>query len=157
MRDKDDLDQVVETNFRLGILATRQMGARLDRRVDGLGRRMNGISQTTGEIAHGLGELAQRTNELADRTSELADRTSELAERTSKLAKEMGGVSNGLESLATDTKAFGTEIRTDFDDLADRQEEMIIVFRQLGTSSVNVNKELEEIKRRLTDLENRAS
>ena len=129
MSDNENLHERVETNFRLSAIYTRQMGERLDRRVDGLGARMDRVSQATGQVAEGLG----------------------------KLAKDMGRISKSLDTLATDTKAFGTEIRTDFNALADRQEQTIDAIRQLGGSSIDVNQELADLKRRVTHLENKAS
>ncbi len=94
MNEEQKLREVIETNFQLSILHTRQVGDRLGRRIDG--------------IVRGMQELASATRE-------------------------------------------------EFEGLADRQAETLEVLRKIGDSSVDIHKEILELKRRVSELENRAS
>ncbi len=51
----------------------------------------------------------------------------------------------------------GEEMREDIHGLADRQAETLDVLRKMGDSSVDLRKEVLELKRRVGELEDRAS
>lgn len=122
MEDFEKLRETVETNFRLNALYTRQMGQRLDQRMDGLSHRMDGLGHHVDELANGMRDLSQ-----------------------------------AMKTVSGEMKNVGTEIRTDFDGLADRQEASIEALYRMADSNVDIHKEIAELKRRVQDLEDRAS
>ena len=120
MSEEQKLREIIETNFRLGILHTQQVGVRLERRMDGLGNRMDSLSTTM-----------------------------------SAVASAMKGLSNDIKTVGNDIKTVGTEMKVDFDSLADQQSETLDVLRKVGDSSVDLRKEIQDLKRRVTDLEDK--
>ncbi len=115
MDDFEKLRETIETNFRLSAVFTRQVGERLNHRMDGLSHRMDGLS-------HRMDELAR-----------------------------------GMQDVSLEMKSFGSEIRTDFIGLAERQEASIDALYRIADSNVDIHKEIADLKQRVKDLEDRAS
>lgn len=111
MSDSDEIKNRIETHFRLSLLFTRQVGERLDRRMDTISQKVDDVSL-----------------------------------RMDSLAKTM-------HKVASEMKSFGSEARSDFNKLADHQEELLGILGLLGDSSVDVRKELQDLKRRVSELE----
>ena len=103
------LEQIMETNFRLNALETRELGAEIRRRM---------IRQSE--------EFRRRLDQLA----------------------------SYVETSFTDLGSF---LENGINEQADRMDQVVEVIRHIGDSSVDVNKEIEDLKRRLKEAEDRAS
>ena len=150
MSDDDQLREVIETNFRLGVLYTRQMGAQMDQRMDAL-------SDGVASVGQGLAEISEQMTETSEQMAEISRRVAETSQRVAETAKKAARTFHQLDDLAAETRAVGKQIRADFDALADRQDDTLEILRKMGDSSVDIHQEIAELKRRVTELENKAS
>lgn len=119
MSEEENLREILETNFRLSILFTRQVGERLGGRIDGVGRHMDDVGRHMDDLGH-----------------------------------QMDGLSRQIGKMAEDMRSVADETRGDFEGLATRQTATLDILRRMGDSSVDLRKELEDLKRRVSDLEN---
>ena len=78
MDDFEKLRETIETNFRISALYTRQVGERLNHRMDGLSHRMDGLSHRMDELAQGMRDVGQ---EMKTFGSEIRTDFEGLAER----------------------------------------------------------------------------
>lgn len=125
MSEEENLREILETNFQLSILFTRQVGERLGGRIDGVGRRMDDVGR----------------------------RMDDVGRRMDDVGRQMDGLGQQIDKMAEDMRSVADEIRGDFEGLATRQTATLDVLRKMGDSSVDMRKEIEDLKRRVSDLE----
>lgn len=102
------LEQIIETNFRLNSLQTRELGAEMRR------------------------HFAFHTEQMAN-------------------------MAQTLQRMATQSEAVGELFERRMNEQADRMDEAVEAIRKLGDGNVDIRKEIAELKRRVKDLEDRAS
>ncbi len=136
MADYEKLRQAMESNFRLGILHARDIGFRLNHKIEGATQR-----------------LGQMTEKLDQVTEKLDLVTKQMVEVTREFQK----TSKSVEAVGKELSEFGVEVQQGFEIIADDQQKVLDVLLSIGDGSVDLRKELAELKARVEALEKRAS
>jgi methyl-accepting chemotaxis protein len=164
--DKDRrIEEIIETNFRLNALQTRELGVEMRRLTRQTSETMRTHGEETreqfGEVRQGIHELGKRVDELGKSVDELGKSVDGLGKSVDGLGKKVDGLGKKVELTSTRAEhgieAMGELFEKGMNAQADRMDQVVKAIRGMAEGSVDVRKEIEELKRRVKDLEDRAS
>ncbi len=139
----DDWKEKLETNFRLSLLYTRKV-------AEDIGQQCEGMSHQMGDLSQRMDDMGQRMDTMSQRMEDMSQQMGSMGRQMSETSQRLGGASRGQATLAA-------SVRAGFEEIAKSQEEVFRVLYGLGDSSVDLRKEISDLKERVRRLEDRAS
>ncbi len=129
MSDMDKLRQVIETNFRLNALQTRELSGQVDRKMSKVSGELRVMSAGLNEVSAGLKALGAKVESLG----------------------------SDVEGLGSDVQGLGQTFKSSMHQQLDRDQETLTALREVLDNSVDLHKSFADHERRIRSLEDRAS
>ncbi len=150
MSDIEKLKQTVESNFRLSILHTRELSAKVDQGIASLSDGME-------ILGHGFGDLSHRMDDMSQRMSDMGQRMDDMGQRMNEAGQRMDGMTRRIDAMVAKTREIRKEGKATLDSIADRHEATLSAIRHVLDNSVDLHKTVDDHEVRLRRLEERAS
>ena len=136
MSDMDRLRQVIETNFRLNALQTRELSGQVDRKMSKVSGELRVMSAGLNNVSSGLHDVSAGLKALGAKVE---------------------GLGSEVEGLGSEVQGLGQTFKSSMHQQLDRDQETLTALREILDNSVDLHKTAADHERRIRKLEERAS